>query len=96
MIIDVDTVRGIIMELKNLNFSEIISECTTMRYRAYFYIPGHEYICTDWCYGGGGVEAVQALCDIVRKSVDSAAYIQSQQVVVAKVVGIDGDVENEE
>lgn len=96
MIINVDTVRGIIMELKNLNFNEIISEYTTTRYRAYFYIPGHEYIYTDWYYGGDGMEAVRALCDIVRKSGDSAAYIQSQQVVVAKAVRIGGDIENEE
>ena len=107
MIINVDTVRGIVMELKNLNFDEIVSQYTTMRYRAYFYVPGHEYIYTDWYYGRHGMEAVQALCDIVRKSnaMDTAtayvqdipaAYIQSQQVVVAKAVRIGGDIENEE
>lgn len=87
------------MEMKNLNFSEIISEYTTTRYRAYFYIPGHEYIYTDWYYGGDGMEAVQTLCDIVRKSNAkdaAAAYIQSQQVVVAKAVRVGGDIENEE
>lgn len=87
------------MEMKNLNFSEIISEYTTTRYRAYFYIPGYEYIYTDWYYGGDGMEAVQALCDIVRKSNvkdTAAAYIQSQQVVVAKAIRIGGDIENEE
>lgn len=96
MIINEDTVRGIIMELKNLNFDEIVSQYTTTRYRAYFYIPGHECIYTDWYYGGDGMKAVQALCDIVRKSGDSAGYIQSQQVVVAKAVRIGGDIENEE
>lgn len=96
MIMNVDTVRGIIMELKNLNFNEIISQYMTTRYRAYFYIPGHEYIYTDWYYDGDGMEAVQALCDIVCKSGDSAAYIQSQQVVVAKAVRISGDIKNEE
>ena len=29
MIINADTVRGIIMELKNLNFDEIVSQYTT-------------------------------------------------------------------
>lgn len=107
MIINVDTVRGIIMELKNLNFDEIVSQYTTTRYRAYFYIPGHEYIYTDWYYDVDGMEAVQALCDIVRRSNTKdaaaayvqdipAAYIQSQQVVVAKAVRIGGDIENEE
>lgn len=96
MIMNVDTVRGMNMELKNLSFDEIVSEYTTMRYRAYFYISGHECIYTDWYYGGDGMEAVQALCDIVRKSGDSVACIQSQQVVVAKAVRIDGDIENEE
>ena len=107
MIINVDTVRGMNMETKNLNFSEIISEYTTTRYRAYFYIPGYEYIYTDWYYGKDGMEAVQTLCDIVRKSNAKnteaayvqdipAAYIQSQQVVVAKAIRISGDIENEE
>lgn len=99
MIINVDTVRGIIMEMKNLNFDEIVSQYTTVRYRAYFYIPGYSYIYTDWYYGADGLDALQTLCNIVRKSDvvnDSAAYIQSQQVVVAKAVRIGGDIENEE
>ena len=104
MIINVDTVRGIIMELKNLNFDEIVSQYTTTRYRAYFYIPGYDYIYTDWYYGKDGLNTLQKLCDIVRKSQDSAAYvdlqpdayIQSQQVVVAKAVRINGGFENEE
>ena len=99
MIINVDTVRGIIMELKNLNFDEIVSQYTTTRYRAYFYIPGCDYIYTDWYYGKSGLDALQTLRNIVCKSdvvEDSAGYIQSQQVVVAKVVRIGGDIENEE
>ena len=107
MIINVDTVRGIVMELKNLNFDEIVSQYTTTRYRAYFFIPGYDYIYTDWYYGKSGLDALQTLCDIVRKSnaKDTAAayvqdipagYIQSQQVVVAKAVRIGGDVKNEE
>lgn len=99
MIIDVDTVRGIIMELKNLNFDEIVSQYTTTRYRAYFYIPGCDYIYTDWYYGKSGLDALQTLRNIVCKSEvveDSAGYIQSQQVVVAKAVRIGGDIENEE
>ena len=99
MIINVDTVRGIVMELKNLNFDEIVSQYTTTRYRAYFYIPGYDYIYTEWYYGKGGLDALQTLRNIVCKSEvveDSAGYIQSQQVVVAKAVRIGGDVENEE
>ena len=99
MIINVDTVRGIIMELKNLNFDEIVSQYTTTRYRAYFYIPGYDYIYTDWYYGKSGLDALQTLRNIVCKSEvveDSAGYIQSQQVVVAKAVRIGGDIENEE
>lgn len=99
MIMNVDTVRGIIMEMKNLNFSEIISEYTTTRYRAYFYIPGYDYIYTDWYYGESGLDALQTLRNIVCKSdvaKDSVGYIQSQQVVVAKAVRIGGDIENEE
>ena len=99
MIINVDTVRGIIMELKNLNFDEIVTQYTTTRYRAYFYIPGYDYIYTDWYYGKSGLEALQTLRNIVCKSdvvEDSAGYIQSQQVVVAKAVRIGGDIENEE
>lgn len=99
MIINVDTVRGIIMELKNLNFDEIVTQYTTTRYRAYFYIPGCDYIYTDWYYGKSGLEALQTLRNIVCKSdvvEDSAGYIQSQQVVVAKAVRIGGDIENEE
>ena len=84
------------MELKNLNFDEIVSQYTTVRYRAYFYIPGYDCIYTDWYYGKDGLNALQKLCDIVRKSKDAAAYIQSQQVVVAKAVRIGGDIENEE
>lgn len=99
MIINVDTVRGIIMELKNLNFDEIVSQYTTTRYRAYFYIPGFDYIYTDWYYGKSGLDALQTLRNIVCRSEvveDSAGYIQSQQVVVAKAVRIGGDIENEE
>lgn len=99
MIINVATVRGIIMELKNLNFDEIVSQYTTIRYRAYFYIPGYDYIYTDWYYGKSGLDALQTLRNIVCKSEvveDSAGYIQSQQVVVAKAVRIGGDIENEE
>ena len=96
---NVDTVRGIIMELKNLNFDEIVSQYTTTRYRAYFFIPGYDYIYTDWYYGKSGLDALQTLRNIVCKSdvaEDSAGYIQSQQVVVAKAVRIGGDIENEE
>ena len=99
MIINVDTVRGIIMELKNLNFDEIVSQYTTTRYRAYFFIPGYDYIYTDWYYGKSGLDALQTLRNIVCKSdvvEDSAGYIQSQQVVVAKAVRIGGDIKNEE
>lgn len=99
MIINVDTVRGIIMELKSLNFDEIVSQYTTTRYRAYFFIPGYDYIYTDWYYGKSGLDALQTLRNIVCKSdvvEESAGYIQSQQVVVAKAVRIGGDIENEE
>lgn len=99
MIINVDTVRGIIMELKNLNFDEIVSQYTTTRYRAYFFIPGYDDIYTDWYYGKSGLDALQALRNIVCNSdvaEDSAGYIQSQQVVVAKAVRIGGDIKNEE
>lgn len=98
MIINVDTVRGMIMEPKNLNFDEIVSQHTTTRYRACFYIPGLDYIYTDWYYDKDGLKALQILCSIVCKSDvvgDSAAYIQSQQVVVAKAVRIGGDIKNE-
>ena len=87
------------MEMKSLNFDEIVSQYTTTRYRAYFYIPGYDYIYTDWYYEKDGLNALQTLCNIVRKSgvVDeTAAYIQSQQVVVAKAIRIGGDIENEE
>ncbi len=99
MIINVDTVRGIIMEPKNLNFDEIVSQYTTTRYRAYFYIPGYDYIYTDWYYGKSGLDALQTLRNIVCKSEvveGSAGYIQSQRVVVAKAVRIGGGIENEE
>ena len=99
MIINVATVRGMNMELKNLNFDEIVSQYTTTRYRAYFFIPGYDYIYTDWYYGKSGLDALQTLRNIVCKSdvvEDSAGYIQSQQVVVAKAVRIGGDIENEE
>lgn len=99
MIMNVDTVRGIIMELKNLNFDEIVSQHTTTRYRAYFYIPGYDIIYTDWYYGKSGLDALQTLRNIVCKSEvveDTDGYIQSQQVVVAKAVRIGGDIENEE
>lgn len=99
MIMNVDTVRGIIMELRNLNFDEIVSQYTTTRYRAYFFIPGYDYIYTDWYYGKSGLDALQTLRNIVCKSdvvEDSTGYIQSQQVVVAKAVRIGGDIENEE
>lgn len=99
MIINVDTVRGIIMELKNLNFDEIVSQYTTTRYRAYFFIPGYDYIYTDWYYGKSGLDVLQTLRNIVCNSdvvEDSAGYIQSQQVVVAKAVRIGGDIKNEE
>lgn len=107
MIMNVDTVRGIIMETKNLNFDEIASEYMTLRYRAFFYVPGHEYIFTDWYYDREGLNALKTLCSIVRKSNTKdaaaayvqdipAAYIQSQQVVVTKAIRIVGDIENEE
>ena len=87
------------MELKNLNFDEIVSQYTTTRYRAYFYIPRYDYIYTDWYYEEDGLEALQILCNIVRKSDlvgGSDACIQSQRVVAVKAIRIDGDIENEE
>lgn len=87
------------MEMKNLNFDEIVSQYTTTRYRAYFYIPGYDYIYTDWYYGKSGLDALKVLRNIVCKSdvvEDSTGYIQSQQVVVAKAVRAGGDIENEE
>lgn len=99
MITNVDTVRGIIMGTKNLNFDEVASEYMTLRYRAFFYVPGHEYIFTDWYYDREGFNALKTLRNIVRKSgavEDVDAYIQSQQVVVTKAVRIVGDIENEE
>ena len=99
MIMNVDTVRGIIMGTKNLNFDEVASEYMTLRYRAFFYVPGHEYIFTDWYYDREGFNALKTLRNIVRKSgavEDVDAYIQSQQVVVTKAVRIVGDIENEE
>jgi hypothetical protein len=87
------------MEPKNLNFDEIVSQYTTTRYRAYFYIPGYDYIYTDWYYGKSGLDALQTLRNIVCKSEvveGSAGYIQSQRVVVAKAVRIGGGIENEE
>ena len=87
------------MELKNLNFDEIVSQYTTTRYRAYFFIPGYDYIYTDWYYGKSGLDALQTLRNIVCNSgvvEDPAGYIQSQQVVVAKAVRIGGDIKNEE
>lgn len=99
MIMNVDTVRGMNMDLKNLNFDEIASEHMTLRYRAFFYVPGHEYIFTDWYYDREGFNALKTLCNIVRKYgavEDVDGYIQSQQVVVTKAVRIVGDIENEE
>ena len=96
---NVDTVRGMNMEMKNLNFDEIVSQYTTTRYRAYFSVPGYDYIYTDWYYGKSGLDALQTLRNIVCKSdvvEDSTGYIQSQQVVIAKAVRIGGDIENEE
>ena len=87
------------MELKNLNFDEIVSQNTTTRYRAYFFIPGYDYIYTDWYYGKSGLDALQTLRNIVCKSdavEDSTGYIQSQQVVVSKAIRIGGDIEDEE
>lgn len=86
------------MEPKSLNFDEIASQYTTTRYRAYFYIPGYDYIYTDWYYNKSGLDALQSLCEIVRKSDvvdDTTGYIQSQRVVVAKAVRLAGDIENE-
>ena len=97
MIINADTERDTIMETKSLNFDEIVSQYTTLRYRAYFYIPGYDYIYTDWYYNKSGLDALQSLCEIVHKSdvvEDTTGYIQSQRVVVAKVVRLDGDIEN--
>lgn len=87
------------MEMKNLNFDEIVSQYTTTRYRVCFYVPGYHNIYTDWYYEKDGLDALQTLCNIVRKTDvvnDSAAYIQSQQVVVARAIRIGGDIENEE
>lgn len=97
MIINADTERDTIMETKSLNFDEIVSQYTTTRYRAYFYIPGYDYIYTDWYYNKSGLDALQSLCEIVCKSDvvdDTTGYIQSQRVVVAKAVRLDGDIEN--
>ena len=99
MIINVDTVRGIIMETTAQNFDEIISQYMTVRYRAYFYMPGYQAILTNWYYGKDGLNALQTLCNIVRKSSavkDTVAYIQSQHVVMAKAVRIAGDIEKNE
>lgn len=88
MIIDVDTVRGIIMETNNRSFDDIIEDYSATWFRAKIVDTENMYpLFTEWCKGKDSVSALNSLIDnINRFDTTLCAVLQSMKVRIIKGV----------
>lgn len=97
MIINVDTVRGMIMGTNNRSFDDIIEEYSATWFRAEIVDAEHVYpIFTEWCKTGDSISALKLLVnDINRSDTTISALLQKMKVRIIKGVEY-GIIEDEE
>lgn len=88
MIINVDTVRGIIMGMNNRSFDDIIEDYSATWVRARIVDIENPYsLFTEWCKTGASISALNSLVDDINRSdTRFCARLQSMKVKVTKGV----------
>lgn len=96
MIINVDTVRGMNMEMNNRSFNDIIEDYSTTWFRARITDITNKYpLFTEWCKNGDSIGALNSLIDTINRSDTTlCAALQSMKVHITKGVEY-GIIENE-
>ena len=88
MIMNVDTVRGIIMGMNNRNFDDVIEDYSATWFRARIVDSENMYpLFTEWCKTGDSISALKWLIDKINRS-DTTVYavLQSMKVHITKGV----------
>ena len=88
MIMNVDTVRGIIMEMNNRSFDDIVEDYSDTWFRARIVDAEDMYpLFTEWCKTGDYIGALKSLIDNINRS-DTTVYavLQSMEDHVTKGV----------
>ena len=85
---NVDTVRGIIMEMNNRSFDDIVDDYSATWFRARIVDIENPYsLCTEWCKTGDSISALNSLIDDINRSDTTlCAWLQSMKVHVTKGV----------
>ncbi len=88
MIINVDTVRGIIMGMNDRSFDDIVEDYSATWFRARIVGIENPYpLFTKWCKTGDSIDALNSLIDdINRSNTKFCARLQSMEVHVTKGV----------
>lgn len=97
MIINVDTVRGIIMGMNNRSFDDVIEDYSATWFRARIVDSENMYpLFTEWCKTGDSISALNSLIDDINRSTTIfCATLQSMEVHITKGVEY-GIIEDEE
>ena len=88
MIMNVDTVRGIIMEMNNRSFDDIVEDYNATWFRAKIVDAENVYpLFTEWCKTGDSIRALKFVIDKINRS-DTTVYavLQSMKVHITKGV----------
>lgn len=88
MIMNVDTVRGIIMGMNNRSFDDVIEDYSATWFRARIVDSENGYpLFTEWCKTGDSISALKSLIDKINRS-DTTVYavLQSMKVHITKGV----------
>lgn len=97
MIINVDTVRGIIMGMNNRSFDDVMEDYSATWFRAKIVDAENIYpLFTEWCKTGDSIRALKFAIDKINRS-DTTVYavLQSMKVHITKGVEY-GIIEDEE
>lgn len=88
MIMNVDTVRGIIMGMNNRSFDDVIEDYSATWFRARIVDSENEYpLFTEWCKTGDSISALNSLIDDINRSATTLfAALQSMEVHITKGV----------
>lgn len=88
MIINVDTVRDIIMETNNRSFDDVIEDYSATWFRARIVDSENMYpLFTEWCKTGDSISALNSLIDDINRSDTTVcAVLQSMKVHITKGV----------
>lgn len=88
MIMNVDTVRGIIMGMNNRSFDDVIEDYSATWFRARIVDSENMYpLFTEWCKTGDSISALNSLIDDINRSATTlCAALQSMKVHIIKGV----------